>query len=80
LSADLVLYTRAGCTLCDELRVEAEPIAARYGVAIRSVDIDADPALRRRYGWDVPVLCWRGGEICRHRLDADALEHALRAD
>lgn len=79
MTAALVVYTRADCALCDELRARAEPIAARHGVAIESVDIDADDALRRRYGWDVPVLVWRGREICRHGLDADALERALRA-
>lgn len=77
MSAELKLYTRAGCTLCAELYAAAEPIARRYGVVIREVDIDTDPALREQYGWDIPVLLWRGSEVCRHRLDAASLERAL---
>ena len=74
---ELLLYTRAGCTLCDELREAAEPIVQRHGATIRKVDIEADPELRRRYGRDIPVLVLGEREICRHRLDHGALERAL---
>ena len=73
----LQLYTRAGCHLCDEMLAAAYPIARRHGAAIDKVDIDADPELRRRYGLAIPVLAMADTEICRHRLDADALERAL---
>jgi len=78
VSAELELYTRRGCALCADLYAAAKPIARRYGVAIREVDIDGNPALREQYGWDVPVLLWRGREVCRHHLDAESLERALR--
>ncbi len=77
MSRELLLYTREGCGLCEELRAAAQPVAQRHGVTIRSVDIDADPELRRCYGWDIPVLTLDGREICRHRLDRAALEEAL---
>lgn len=74
---ELLLYTRPGCTLCDELVVGAEPIVRRHDALIRKVNIDNDPELRRRYGHDIPVLELDGREICRHHLDAAALEQAL---
>lgn len=73
----LQLYTRAGCHLCDEMLAAARPIAQRLGIAIDEVDVDADPELRRRYGLAVPVLAFAGQEVCRHRLDAAALERTL---
>jgi len=73
----LQLYTRAGCHLCDEMLAAARPIAERNGAAIDKVDIDADPELRARYRVAIPVLALAGNEICRHRLDAEALERAL---
>jgi len=79
LSRRLELYTRAGCTLCDELLARARPIAARYGIDIERVDVDTERELKRRYGLDVPVLVLDGREVCRHRLDADALERMLGA-
>lgn len=73
----LQLYTRAGCHLCDELLAEAAPILARHGAVVDPVDIDTDPALHERYRLSIPVLTLDGWEICRHRLDAQALEQAL---
>lgn len=75
----LVLYTRAGCHLCSDMLEGARPIAARHGLDIISVDIDADLALARRYNLAIPVLELDGRELCRHFLDPDALERALAA-
>ena len=77
MTPSLLLYTRAGCHLCDEMFAAAHPIAQRHGVAIEKVDVDDDPALRQRYGLAVPVLAFAGREVCRHRLDPAALEGAL---
>lgn len=73
----LQLYTRPGCHLCEDLLAAAAPIAERHGAAIEKVDIDGDERLAHRYGLAIPVLALGGREICRHRLDADALERAL---
>lgn len=73
----LQLYTRAGCHLCEALLTAARPIADRHGALIEPVDIETDLDLLQRYRLDIPVLALNGDEICRHRLDADALERAL---
>lgn len=74
----LILYSRPECHLCDELLAAAAPIAARHGRSIEKVNIDTDPTLRTRYGLDIPVLALGEREICRHRLDTEALERALK--
>lgn len=73
----LQLYTRTGCHLCDELLAAARPIVDRHRASIEKVDIDTDLELLQRYRLDIPVLTMDGEEICRHRLDAEALERAL---
>lgn len=45
---------------------------------IQVVDVDSDPVLQRRHGFDVPVLLLDGTVVCRHRLDADELKRLLR--
>jgi hypothetical protein len=45
---------------------------------IEVIDVDADPALRRRHGLDVPVLLIDGTVVCRHRLDESELRRLLR--
>lgn len=58
MSPDLILYTRAGCHLCED----AAAILAELGVAYTPVDVDTDADLQARHGWDVPVLA-RGGQV-----------------
>ncbi|MFM7675715.1 MAG: glutaredoxin family protein [Synechococcus sp.] len=52
--AELILYTRRGCCLCEGL--EERLRALEPPPPLRRVDIDADPALRARYDLEVPVL------------------------
>jgi hypothetical protein len=39
---------------------------------LMAVDVDDDPALKARFGWDVPLLFDGENEICRHEFDAVA--------
>ncbi len=60
--SDLVLYTRAGCSLCDEARSAIELTLAdrrERGLPIPTLverDIEADPELHRRYLERIPVV------------------------
>lgn len=67
-----VLYTRAGCHLCDE----AHSLLVEYGAYLPElavVDIDPQPELRERFDDCVPVVEFDGqvrfrGEINEHLL------------
>ena len=50
------------------------PLVTARGVGLRQVDVDADPVLRSRFGWDVPLLFDGDREICRHYPDPAALQ------
>ncbi len=65
----LTLYTRSGCPLCEEMEAAVDGLLAGRTVEIGRIDVDADPALKARFGWDVPLLFDGESEICRHRLD-----------
>lgn len=75
--APFVLYGRAWCHLCEDMRAALEPIAARFGVAIEWIDIDEDADLEARYNERVPVLMLDGVELCHYRLDENAVHAAL---
>ena len=79
MSRTLTLYTRAGCPLCDEVAAHADALLAGTGHRLAAVDVDGDPALKARFGWDVPLLFDGDAEICRHRMDLAAFEAWLRA-
>lgn len=72
MNKSLTLYTRVGCPLCDEMEAAVEALLAGRAVGIARVDVDADAALKARYGWDVPLLFDGETEISRHRLDPTA--------
>ncbi len=48
--------TREGCPLCDEAEEWLAVTAARLGLAVERIDVDAHADLADRYGGVVPVL------------------------
>ncbi len=48
------------------------------GHGLQPLDVDADPVLKARYGWDVPLLYDGDTEICRHQLNLPAFREWLR--
>ncbi len=76
-AARLILYTRRGCHLCDEMRDLLRDFADDYTYVIDAVDIDGDPALRERFNEWVPALYLGEKEICHHHLDLARLRAAL---
>ena len=78
MSKTLTFYTRAGCPLCEEMAAEVAALIVGTGHGLVPVDVDADPALKAKYGWDVPLLFSGDTEICRHQLDLPAFQEWLR--
>jgi glutaredoxin len=70
---DIVVYTRAGCHLCDE----AAALLAGFDLPFESVDIDDDPRLRAQYDQCVPVVVIDGKERFRGRIDELLLRRLL---
>ena len=68
--ATLTLYGRRYCHLCDEMLAALTPLRDEFGFAVDVVDVDADPALERRFGILVPVLTHLDTELCHYHLDA----------
>jgi hypothetical protein len=76
-SLQFTLFSRDGCSLCEEMQVElqAMPQFSRWRLDV--LDVDADAALRSRYGHKVPVLLLEGELVCHGRLDREELLKAV---
>jgi Glutaredoxin-like domain (DUF836) len=72
-----VLYSRAGCGLCEELKAELERLPAAQGYPLDVIDVDADAATRARYGHKIPVLLFAGELVCHGRLDVEEVLKSL---
>lgn len=75
----LTLYSRLYCHLCENMLQALRGLQPVLGFELEVVDIDADPALVRRYGELVPVLNRGEVEICHYFLDENALRACLVA-
>src|SRR5437763_1259405 len=73
-----VLYTRSGCSLCDNalqlLQAERKRLAFRLDI----VDIDSDPKLREMYTDCVPVVAVNGKVYFRGRVNPVLLRRLLK--
>ena len=70
---EVVLYTRAGCHLCDD----ALDALSRHGVQPRLVDIDQDTTTRELYNECVPVVEIDGKVYFRGRVNEVLLRRLL---
>ena len=66
---EVTLYTRPGCHLCDEAKLQMAPLLAEFGARLREGNIDGDPKLRELYNLDVPVIFLGDRKIAKHRVD-----------
>ncbi len=73
----LVMYTRAGCGLCEDMQEAVAASIAGTGATLTLIDISNDPQLHAAHGERIPVLLVDGEELCFGRLDEDLLEQAL---
>lgn len=72
------LYSRAGCHLCDEAAETLGRLAAEHPHRLETIDIDADPVLKARYGWVVPVVVVAETWRLVARIDERSLGDVLR--
>lgn len=75
MSDSLILYTRVGCGLCEEMEAALPQWQGRLGFKVETVDVDSDETLAREFGDKVPLLVdGKGQEICRYFFDESALQ------
>jgi hypothetical protein len=72
------LVTRSGCHLCDEMEAVLREVLARHGESLGYRDVDAEPALRRRFSDVVPVLLRDGKPVAKIRLTEQQAERLVR--
>jgi len=73
MSAQLTIYIREGCHLCDDMEQALRECASELDFETRRVPIDNNTELEQAYGAKVPVLVCGDEEICHYFLDLQAL-------
>jgi len=52
----VTLYTRKDCHLCDQAKADLQSLQEKYPHRLVEIDIDTDPALRKAYLVEIPVV------------------------
>ena len=74
LPAGLVVLSREGCGLCDDMLQGLAELERTQAIPVVTVvDVDSDPELVRRFGLKVPVLLLDGAAICHYTLNSNEL-------
>lgn len=76
--ADVVVYSRPGCHLCEEAMAQIVALHAEgYRFSLHEVDIESDEMLLRRQLERIPVVEVDGVEVSELILDREALKARL---
>ena len=75
---DVTIYSRPGCHLCEEAKMQIAPLLAEFGARLTEINIDEDAQLRARYDYDVPVIFLGARKAAKHRVDLNQFRRQLR--
>ena len=78
MKAELVIYTRKDCCLCDEMKAVIHQVAAQTPLALEEIDVDGAPEIQEEYGSQVPVLFINGRKAFKYWVSRVALEKKLK--
>jgi glutaredoxin len=73
----VTLYGRPGCSLCTQAEAMLARISKRIPLTVRTVNIDDDDELLRRFLFEVPVIEAAGEIIASAPVSEGKLEDAL---
>ena len=77
MPAQLNLYTRHGCHLCEDMEQAISELATELDFITEIIPIDNNTELEQDYGHRVPVLMMGDNMICEYFLDKAALIQAV---
>lgn len=76
---EVVLYTRVGCSLCEQAEAALIELCEPLGFVLDARDVDQDATLLKRYGDRVPVVTYGDRELAEGSIDARGLRDILGA-
>lgn len=69
--AQVIVYSRPGCHLCDEAKDAIAQAGCDGEFVLQEINIETSIDLLARYRFDIPVVLVNGKEAFRHRVDSE---------
>jgi hypothetical protein len=76
MNSKLVLYSRADCCLCEEMKDAIRQVAAKIPLDLEEIDVDSSTQLKERLGDEVPVLFIDGRKAFKYKVAAKEWRNA----
>lgn len=79
-SIALIIYSRPGCHLCDEMKALVAHVVGATGISasIEEINVETDADLEGRFGLEVPVLMLNGKKVAKYRIAEEDLTRLLK--
>lgn len=74
MNCKLVLYSRADCCLCVEMKAAIRQVAAKIPLDLEEIDVDSSTQLKEQFSDEVPVLFIDGRKAFKYQVTARELE------
>ena len=66
---EVVVYSKPGCCLCDEVKAKLETLQASHAFNLRAVNILEDPEAYQKFEEEIPVVFINGEKAFEPLLD-----------
>jgi len=76
----VIVYSRRDCHLCELALEQLQKAGHECALEVTDINVDEDPALKERYGEQVPVVSINGKVRFRGRVNAILLRRVLVAE
>jgi len=68
-ATEVVLYTKPGCCLCNEVKLKLQALQQRQAFRLREVNILEDGDAYERFRDEIPVIFMNGKKAFKYHLD-----------
>ena len=75
--AQVILYTRPGCHLCEEAKRAIESAGCADTFTLTEVNIETGPVLLDLYKDHIPVITIDGAQVFKHHVTAEKFRDQL---
>ena len=75
---EVVVYSKPGCCLCDEVKSQLSNLQQTHGFEWREVNILEDPQAYAQFKEEIPVVFVGGRKAFKYRLDERAFLRRLQ--
>ena len=79
MRAQLLLYSRRECCLCEEMKEVIFRVAKKMPLLLQEIDVDSSAQWVEEFGDEVPVLFINGRKAFKYRVTPKELEKKLSA-